>query len=143
MIIHARKPGIKRILFYILIFIAISLNGQEKLKIGNTKLSSKPLKVDNYNCIITPSISAQSSGMLTLLFKVEWFDKNNSIISKPEKISLVFKYMANVDDYCKKNNMKLSTKSGLLGRTKKLQNSISFDPADVLEISPYSNIFLE
>jgi len=127
----------------IFIFISTCVFSQDNLNFGTTNLASKQLKIDKYDCKISPSfsINEENPENLKLSFNVVWIDKKGSQVQQPDKISLFIKVNSNIEEYCSSNGKKLSTKPGLFGKKNiQLTNSISFTPAGAIDVAQYSNI---
>jgi len=127
----------------IFIFISTCVFSQDNLNFGTTNLAIKQLKIDKYDCKITPSfsINEENPENLKLSFNVVWVDKKGSQVQQPDKISLFIKVNSNIEEYCSSNGKKLSTKPGLFGKKHiELTNSISFAPAESINVTQYSNI---
>lgn len=127
----------------IFIFINTCVFSQDNLNFGTTNLASKQLKIDKYDCKITPSfsINEENPENIKLNFNVVWIDKKGSQVQQPDKISLFLSVNSNIDAYCSSNGKKLSTKPGLFGKKNiQLTNSISFVPGGVIDVLQYSNI---
>ena len=127
----------------IFVFISTSMFSQENLNFGTTNLGSKQLKIDKYDCKITPSFSINEENPedLKLNFNVVWVDKKGSQVQQPDKISLFIKVNSNIEEYCSSNGKKLSTSPGLFGKKNiELTNSISFVPNGTIDLNQYGNI---
>jgi hypothetical protein len=127
-----------------LISVHSSAEAQVQLNYGSTALSQKQLFVDNkYTCKITPSffIQEQKPGELKLYFGIEWADKKNTQIQKPEKIDLILKIDNNLLDHANQTEKKLSKKASLGGKDSgPLANSLTFSPPGTIQVMPYNNI---
>lgn len=138
------KININHLIILLIFFLPISnIYSQENLKFGTTKISSKQIEIDKFDCKITPSflISEENPENIKLNFNVVWIDKKGSQIQQPDKVSLFIKINNNIEEYCSSNGKKLSTSPGLFGKKNiELTNSISFIPDGAISISQYSSI---
>ncbi len=127
----------------IFVFINSFAFSQENLNFGTTTISGKQIKVDKYDCKITPSftINEGTPEKIKLDFNIVWVDKKGKQAQQPDKTSLFLSINSNIDAYCSGTQKKLSTKPGLFSKKNiQLTNSISFTPAGVIDVAQYSNI---